>query len=364
MALRWYLQERCHERGITAPEQLWGLLEQLPGVRGRLGRDTVQRWWSVRYITPQGKGGIEWETLECFCAALNLQPGELLAREAPRLIDFLRTVGGGSVRIAVGARPGLVLGPGEAQLPVVHVEPGKYNPALISMWDLHAVTAITVHCPLRPQLVETPCTLPYASWATIPEASVAPLRLPGVLVGLGSPLVSGAADWFLLQMQQAGLTPRPFCFVWDFDVQALRWYHRFAGPPPNSQGIEWEDQLCIPIPSWAEIARYAPGTLYDDGCIIVVWRTNRRQTVFVGVCGFMGPGTAGGAAWMGSEDFGERLVQYQADWATRAGTLDTVPEPPRCIALRVRCQKTGPGRRDVDLVQEGGAVQVQVVKEC
>ncbi|MEK6571434.1 MAG: helix-turn-helix transcriptional regulator [Bacteroidota bacterium] len=350
--IRFRLREILDERGLSGKEaaRLTDLTEQ-----------TISHLCSLGII--HDPSSIKFDTIEKLCRGLGLQISELIVFEEPTFLSFVKAEGG-PLTIAVGSRRCVLIQPNDRVGDMVKVIEGALQNA-IGIWDMRALAEVTRQIPWRaPRIEETPCTLPLDE-KTMRDEEQMPVTVSrllqsegGVVLGLGSPLVSGLADAILLQLQQPfpnlGQVQLPFQFRWDFMGTDQRRYHRFEGPGRpqgiawNPQGITGNEPLLVQIPSWGAIDAYQRGQRYGDGCVIVVWPTLRdqRRTWFVLVMGFMGPGTMGGASFLFSDRFGNLLSEYLADPAVISEGED--PAPPLFVALKVGCEKQGPkGSREV-----------------
>jgi transcriptional regulator with XRE-family HTH domain len=444
--------EACRLTGLTPPE-----MARLVGLGGIIFDDSREM--------------IQFSTIGKLCNGLGIKIEYLMALEEPSFLSLVKAEGR-PFTITVGSRPCLLLKPDDDRIgATVRVGEGERRDA-IGIWDMRALGEITRQCPwYAPIIGETPCTLTLAE-NNMPETVSRLLRTPegGVVIGLGSPLVSGLADFVLLEIMRH--YELPFRFWWDFFGGDSRRYHRYVGPG-NPQGILWNRELRVQIPAWQEIRDYPQGERYTDGCVIVIWptvsslfrmghikypglavklrdsqdplsqylreqfspdtqrlldgydgesppseelqkalvdelnrllqgdclydrqrfgqvelteeqtseelrwrleknpqgdalihlnrllleaaypdeiatiqRTIKRRTWVALVMGFMGSGTAAGASFLFSDDFGNILSEYLADPAVTSDGED--PAPPLFVALKVTCEKRGSrGSREV-----------------
>lgn len=311
----------------------------------------------VARLPTDGTSGIHWNTLWRICRALGCQPGELLVLEEPQFAGFVREVGG-PCTLVTGSNLYLALDPGTAVDAKVRVTAERRHRA-VEYWDASARATILRHVSWPvPTEQETPCTLTQATPQLPHAVQDVLLRQPGLLISVGSELVSGLSDVMLLKMHQGLKAPDrpPFYVVWGHQGPDQRPYHRYDARPGARQGIAQgaPGQFLVTVPSWPTIAAESEGYTYTDACLLLVCPLNRQngtyRTYVVLVLGFMGPGTLAGASFLFSPNFGHLLTAYREQVLNHPAADPQAPVPPLGVVLCVPCQKRGgPGTHDVEV---------------
>lgn len=222
----------------------------------------------------------------------------------------------------------------------------------IGVWDVRALSEVMKECAWAdPRIEQAQCTKERSRGAVArnvrkdnerPDYHETILRVAGTkgtVISLGSPLVSGFADYVLCQLYDEKRQPKgwklPFKFCWNFSGEdrqpSPRPFNSYTKTGSDPQGILWNDKMLLEIPTWSDIFALRRGRTYSDGAVIFLQRAQRGQAYWLLLMGFSGPGTLAAARFLRTGDFAERLQVYLAQ-------LNRVP---MCIALEVVCKKTG-----------------------
>lgn len=336
--LKFCLNDILHEKGMKQADlrRLTGL--SLPEVSILCNREVIC-----------GNESIKTSTIIKICDCLGVKIEQLMQLIEPSFSHLVSAMGG-YFTVVVGSRPCVILTERDDKIgKQINLSEGARRDA-VGLWDMRALAKITCQFRIAPKIVETSCNLRNNS-SVIP-ADVSELlqnHKKGVIISLGSPLVSGFSDVILLKMLKQGIDI-PFQFIWDFIGDGERIYNKYIGKQ-KKQGIRWNNRFAIQIPSWKEIEDMHQGMNYDDGCVLVIWPIDppilpiKERTWVSLIMGFMGSATEGGASFIFSSEMENLLSQYTANSYVQ-DTKDIAP--PLFVLLRVKCEKIGnSGSREV-----------------